>query len=63
MKKDTSKGGESEMEIVKVEKTIYRDVCPYCNKEISSQYLNQLRFNYDQHIRFCKNNPSSGKTK
>ena len=37
--------------------------CPYCNKVISSLYPKQLRNNYNEHIKSCKNKQSKKKRK
>jgi len=49
------KGGIKKMEVQKqtVELTVYKDTCPYCNKVIESQYLNQFKYNYDEHTKAC----------
>ena len=33
---------------------ILKKRCPYCEKEVTSLYQKQLDYNYEQHIKNCK---------
>ncbi len=48
------KGGKKKMETLEVAQTLYREICPICNKELTSQYRSQLRYNLKIHIEACK---------
>ena len=54
------KGGERKMDIAKVEefdKKVYRDFCPFCNKEFISLSKDQIESWILSHKSFCKKNP------
>lgn len=51
--------GVEKMDKVDIVKTVFRDFCPYCHKEISSEYENQVKFNMNVHISVCDQNPSN----
>ena len=38
------------------DKIVLKKICPYCSKEITSLYPNQLEYNYQSHLISCKYN-------
>lgn len=50
------KGGEEQMEVETQE--VYKEICPYCNREMSSLYKEQLEYNFKLHKDSCKKRPS-----
>jgi len=47
----------------KVVKNFHVVECPYCGKEMESEYAKQLNFNYTVHIQQCKDNPRNMEAK
>ncbi|MFA5652330.1 MAG: hypothetical protein WC933_03115 [Candidatus Paceibacterota bacterium] len=50
------KGG-AEME--KIQTTIFKEICPFCGREMTSIYEEQLKYNFKLHKDSCKKKFSS----
>mgnify|MGYP007071581557 CR=1 FL=1 len=56
MTKKEIKGGNEKMD--KIQRTVYRDFCQYCNREFVSLNERQIEQIKASHEMYCKKNPS-----